>query len=102
MKGTAHKLQYSSSNKQGSAQMRASRCFVMYYRICVPPFFAFGDTGQQMWSYPPAAENTMDGSSSPVSGKRRDVEDALLNDAQGSTKRLKRSLTQESDLKVQK
>ncbi|CAM9303051.1 unnamed protein product [Pylaiella littoralis] len=41
----------------------------------------------------------MEGSSS-ASGKRKDMEDVLLQDAPGSTKRLKRSLTQESDLKV--
>ncbi|CAM9822143.1 unnamed protein product [Ectocarpus sp. 6 AP-2014] len=42
----------------------------------------------------------MDGSQSPISGKRKDVDNALLEDGPGSQKRLKRLLTQESDLKV--
>lgn len=41
----------------------------------------------------------MEDGSSPTSGKRKDVDDVLLEDVPG-TKRLKRLLTQESDLKV--
>lgn len=42
----------------------------------------------------------MDGSQSPILGRRKDVDDSLLEDGPGSQKRLKRLLTQESDLKV--
>lgn len=37
---------------------------------------------------------------SPVSGKRKDAEESLLGDGAGSIKKLKRTLTQEHDLKV--
>lgn len=42
----------------------------------------------------------MEGGLSPVSGKRKDPEDSLLGDGAGSIKKLKRTLTQEHDLKV--
>lgn len=42
----------------------------------------------------------MEGDLSPVSGKRKDMEDSVLDDGAGSIKRLKRTLTQEHDLKV--
>lgn len=42
----------------------------------------------------------MEGGLSPVSGKRKDVQENLLDDGAGSMKKLKRTLTQEHDLKV--
>lgn len=42
----------------------------------------------------------MEGGLSPISGKRKDAEESLLDDGAGSMKKLKRTLTQEQDLKV--
>lgn len=50
--------------------------------------------------YPHLYHATMEGSLSPVSGKRKDVDENLLDDGAGSMKKLKRTLTQEHDLKV--
>lgn len=44
----------------------------------------------------------MDASAALGSSKRKDVEDAVIDDPSASQKRLKRQLTQESDLKVNK
>lgn len=44
----------------------------------------------------------MDASAALGSSKRKDVEDAVVEDHAASQKRLKRQLTQESDLKVTK
>lgn len=42
----------------------------------------------------------MEGGMSSVSGKRKDVEENHVDDGAGSIKKLKRTLTQEHDLKV--